>query len=170
MAYILDEGHATVGELDDFGVIAPCPPPGGCPPGTRQNPKYPKSSATCCKPIPGYVPPEPVGFGTEAGTQSGSGMLQITPSGTTLPGITVGPKPPKPPIGTTGVPDAPGPSGPASGEPPVYISPFMNWLSQNKWWVAAGSAALVLAVAIMVWPSKKPATMPTTPATADWEY
>ena len=165
MAYILDEGHATVGELDDFGVIAPCPPPGGCPPGTRQNPKYPKSSATCCKPIPGYVPPEPVGFGTEAGTQSGSGMLQITPSGTTLPGITVGLKPPKPPIGTTGVPGEPGPSGPASGEPPVAEA----WYNRYKWYIVGGSAALLLLTAVVTLSGKK--TVPAaTPATAGWDF
>lgn len=47
----------------DFGA-APCPPPEGCPPGTKQNPKYPVSSATCCKPIPGYVAPPVVPGGT----------------------------------------------------------------------------------------------------------
>ena len=192
MAYVLDENVATVGDLDDFGGITPCPPPEGCPPGTVAKPCgrpdatgkvgptgcYPNHSSKCCKAIAGYTPPEQVGFGTEAGTQSGSGMLRITPSGRVLPDITTGLRPPKPPIGTTlpgptePGPTEPGPSGPASGGPPVYVSPFVNWLSQNKWWVVVGSAALVLAVTIMVWPSKKLATVtvPMTSATADWEY
>jgi hypothetical protein len=47
----------------DLGA-APCPPPGGCPAGTKQNPNYPEHSATCCKSIPGYVAPPVVPGGT----------------------------------------------------------------------------------------------------------
>lgn len=165
MPYVLDENVATVGELDDFGAIAPCPPAGGCPPGTKQNPNYPAHSATCCKPIAGYVPPPQVGFGTEAGTSTGSGMLQMTPSGQVLPSITVGPKPPKPPIGTTGLSTTPGPSGPASSGPPVAEA----WYSRYKWYIVGGSAALVLVTAIVALSGKKAAPA-VAPATADWDY
>jgi len=168
MAYVLDEGYATVGDLDDFGVT-----PAPCPPGTAPNPKYPAHSATPCKAIAGYTPPEQVGFGTEAGTQSGSGMLRITPSGQVMPSITVGPKPPKPPIGTTlpGLTE-PGPSGPASGGAPVarawYVT-LAGILDNYKWWVVGGSAALLLVTVVVALSGKKTVSA-TVPVTADWDY
>jgi len=161
MAYVLDEGYATVGDLDDFGVT-----PAPCPPGTAPNPKYPAHSATPCKSIPGYTPPEQVGFGTEAGTSTGSGMLRITPSGRVLPDITTGLRPPKPPIGTTlPGPTEPGPSGPASGGPPVAEA----WYSQYKWWIVGGSAALLLVTVVVALSGKKTVSA-TVPVTADWDY
>ena len=161
MAYVLDEGYATVGDLDDFGVT-----PAPCPPGTAPNPKYPAHSATPCKAIAGYTPPEQVGFGTEAGTSTGSGMLQITPSGRVLPDITTGLRPPKPPIGTT-LPGStePGPSGPASGGAPVEEA----WYSKYKYWIVGGSAALLLVTAVVALSGKKTAPAPV-PVTADWDY
>ena len=180
MAYVLDENVATVGDLDDFGGITPCPPPEGCPPGTVAKPCgrpdatgkvgptgcYPNHSSKCCKAIAGYTPPEQVGFGTEAGTQSGSGMLRITPSGRVLPDITTGLRPPKPPIGTTlPGPTEPGPSGPASGGPPVAEA----WYSQYKWWIVGGSAALLLVTVVVALSGKKTVSA-TVPVTADWDY
>jgi len=186
MAYVLDENVATVGDLDDFGGITPCPPPEGCPPGTVAKPCgrpdatgkvgptgcYPNHSSKCCKAIAGYTPPEQVGFGTEAGTSTGSGMLRITPSGRVLPDITTGLRPAKPPIGTTlpgaygPEPATPvGPSGPASGGAPVAEA----WYSRYKYWIVGGSAALLLVTAVVALSGKKTAPA-TVPVTADWDY
>lgn len=94
MPYVMDEGYSTVGDLAAPPQCAPgqyvefrtnvCK---DCPPGTAPNLKYPGSSSTPCKAIPGYVPPAqpsvPAGVAPPGVAPVGPGVGPVAPAGGT---------------------------------------------------------------------------------------
>jgi hypothetical protein len=61
-------------------------------------------------------------------------------------------------------PIGPGPSEPASGSAPVAES----WLSQHKWWLAGGTAALAILVSVILVLISRKSASAAIPPTADW--
>lgn len=112
----------------------PCPPPEGCPSGTYRNPDYPSSSATCCKPIRGYVAP------ADGSTTPGPGAPKPQ-------GGTPGPGAPKPTwaAGTTNTDE----EGVDTAVPMTAPSPAMPWYQKYKWYLLGGAAVVAVAGTIV---------------------